>query len=94
MSADAQFFKRGGVLTFLKTNTQLKIWFDDVLEVSWIYEDKSESDTCGMRDPLSGLQFQTPTGRADTVSTHYRYQTGVVSLFYKFLRRFDKFSKF
>lgn len=93
MKTDAPFFERGGVLTFLKTNTQLKIWFDDVLEVTWIYEDKSVSEICGMRDQLSGLQFQTPNGRVDTVSTHYRYQTGGFFVF-EHLRRFDKLSYF
>jgi len=33
------FLQRAGVLTFLKTTTQLQVWFDDVLEVTWVYVD-------------------------------------------------------
>ena len=69
------FFQKAGVLTFLKTNTQLKIWFDGVLEVNWIYEDKVGS-TCAMKKPLAGLRFKTPSNTDDTVSTHYRYSLG------------------
>ena len=71
------FFKRAGVLTFLKTGTQLKIWFDGVLEVNWIYEDKVGS-TCIMKKPLTGLRFKTPSDnyKEDKVSTHYRYSLG------------------
>ena len=75
MRVDAPFFYQEGVITFLKTNTQLKIWFNDVLEVTWVYEDKSESEECVMRHQLSGLQFQTPSSKPDTATTHYRYQT-------------------
>ena len=73
------FFKRAGDLTFLKSTSQLKIWFDDVLEVTWIYVDKDPHISCVMRKPLTGLQFKTPdnpTAKYDKVSTHYRFETG------------------
>ena len=69
------FFQRKGVLTFLKTSTQLQIWFDDALEVTWVYEDKNANDICRMRNPMTGLQFRL-SNREDKVSTHYRYQKG------------------
>ena len=70
------FLKIGeGVLTFLKTTTQLQIWFDDVLEVTWVYEDSAADKKCAMRDPLNGLQFQAVSKR-DTVSNRYRYVVG------------------
>ena len=43
------FFQRAGVLTFLKTSTQLQIWFDDVLEVTWVYE----TADCNMRKTMT-----------------------------------------
>ena len=66
---------RAGVLTFLKTSTQLQIWFDDVLEFTWVYEDNDADNTCVMRKPMTGLKFRGPS-ILDTVSTHYRYQGG------------------
>ena len=67
------FFKRAGVLTFLKTTTQLQIWFDDVLEVTWVYK----KETCDMRNEMEGLRFYgLYTKNYDRVSTHYRYQIG------------------
>ena len=68
------FFQRAGVLTVLKSSTQLQIWFDDVLEVTWVYEDNS-AGTCSMRNPMTGLQFRLQNYE-DKVSTHYRYQIG------------------
>ena len=72
--ASMGFFLRAGVLTFLKTSTKLQIWFDDVLEVTWVYEDNDASNTCYMRRPMTGLKFKTPNGKEDKVSTHYRYE--------------------
>ena len=76
--ANMGFFLRAGVLTFLKTSTQLQVWFDDVLEVTWVYEDNDADNTCWMRRRMRGLKFKTSGGREleDKVSTHYRYQTG------------------
>jgi hypothetical protein len=71
---DDPFFKRAGVLTFQKTTTQLKIWFDDMLEATWVYNDKSVSETCQMKNKLTGLKFKA--SHSDTVATHYRYETG------------------
>ena len=72
------FFKRAGDLTFLKSTSQLKVWFDDVLEVTWEYVDKDPEKQCALRKPLTGLQFKTPdpTAKYDKVSTHYRFETG------------------
>ena len=71
------FFHRAGVLTFLKTSTQLQVWFDDVLEVTWVYVDNSETIKCNMRRPLTGLKFKANQEHlADKVSTHYRYEVG------------------
>ncbi|KAL5248156.1 hypothetical protein ACHWQZ_G017364 [Mnemiopsis leidyi] len=61
----------GGDYTFLKTTTCLKIWFNDVLEVTWEYIDKDQP--CAMRKQMTGLQFRTP-GKFDKVTTHYRYE--------------------
>ena len=52
------FFLRAGVLTFLKTSTQLQIWFDDVLEVTWVYEDNDADNSCMMRKPMTGLSLK------------------------------------
>ena len=68
------FFQKAGVLTFLKTNTQLQIWFDDVLEVTWVYKDSDNNDPCAMRNTMTGLQFKI--NAPDEVSTHYRYEIG------------------
>ena len=70
------FFLRAGVLTFLKTSTQLNVWFDDVLEVTWVYEDNDEANKCRMRTTMAGMKFKSPDN-PDTVSTHYRYQIGL-----------------
>ena len=70
------FLQKAGVLTFLKTTTQLQIWFDDVLEVTWVYEDNSDGGRCAMRNKIAGLMFKTPSNNEDTVSTDYRYGLG------------------
>ena len=67
------FFQRAGILTFLKTSTRLQIWFDDVLEVTWVYADSDENIPCAMRKPMKGLTFRRPNNE-DKVSTHYRYE--------------------
>ena len=69
------FLQRAGVLTFLKTTSQLEIWFDDVLEVTWVYEDDSDGSRCAMRDTMTGLRFFAYV-KYDKVSTHYRYEIG------------------
>ena len=71
------FFTRvqGGEYTFLKTSTWLKVWFDDVLEVTWQYVDKETGYLCAMRREMTGLQFRTPD-KFDKVTTHYRYEKG------------------
>ena len=68
------YLKRAGVLTFLKTTTQLQIWFDDFLEVTWVYEDSSNG-RCAMRNTMTGLRFFAYV-KYDKVSTHYRYEIG------------------
>ena len=70
--ASMGFFQRAGILTFLKTNTQLQIWFDDVLEVTWVYEDRDAENICAMRRTMTGLAFRL-SNTEDKVSTHYRY---------------------
>ena len=70
------FLQRPGVLTFLKTTTQLQVWFDDVLEVTWVYEDDSDG-RCAMRNTMTGLRFHGASlKKFDKVSTHYRYEIG------------------
>ena len=69
------FFLRAGVFTFLKTSTQLQVWFDDVLEFTWVYEDNDETSKCFMRRTMTGLTFKGAV-REDKVSTYYKYQTG------------------
>ena len=68
------FFLGAGDLTFLKTSTQLQIWFDDVLEVTWVYED-IDVVPCGMRKTMTGLQFKS-THIEDKVSIYCRYEIG------------------
>ena len=70
------FFQKAGDLTFLKTSSQLQVWFDDVLQVTWVYEDKDEANKCMMRTKMAGLKFESPNN-PDKVSTHYRYQIGL-----------------
>ena len=67
------FTKRAGVLTFLKTSTQLQIWFDDVLEVTWVYEDREGQSPCRMRRTMTGIQIKSN----DRVSAEYRYAIGI-----------------
>ena len=69
------FLQRAGEFTFLKTSTQLQVWFDDILEVTWDFKDKDEAIPCAMKKKLNGLKFEG-SSVGDTVSTHYRYQTG------------------
>ena len=71
LTGNEGFLSRGGILTFLKSTTQLLIWFDDVLEVTWVYEDSSDTEVCQMRKPMTALKFHTKT--ADTASVQYRY---------------------
>ena len=73
------FFQRAGELTFLKTSTQLQVWFDDVLEVTWVFEDSSNSLICEMKKSLKGLTFSTENGNPDKVSIQYRNQLGKVN---------------
>ena len=71
--ASKGFFQKAGVLTFLKTNTQLQIWFDDVLEVTWVYE----TADCNMRKTMTGLRFVSGESTVkDDVSSHFRYEIG------------------
>ena len=71
------FFQRAGVLTFLKTSTQLQIWFDDVLEVTWVFEDIHSNNVCLMRkQSMTGLRFKASNHIIDKVTTHYRYGLG------------------
>ena len=66
------FLLRGGILTFLKTQTILKIWFDDKLEVDW---DFSSVDNCVMRNKATRIQFHLQN-YMDTASKQYRFSTG------------------
>ena len=71
------FLQRAGVLTFLKTSTQFQVWFDDVLEVTWVYEDNSDGGRCAMKKKMTGLRFKANSDyKIDKVSTHYRYELG------------------
>ena len=72
------FFLRPGVLTFLKTSTQLQIWFNDVLEVTWIYADNGDQ-ICVMRNAMVGLKFMAvyQGTHKDKVSKEYRYEIGI-----------------
>ena len=76
--ANMGFFLRPGVLTFLKTSTELKIWFDDVLEVTWIYADNGDH-ICVMRDAMVGLKFMAvyQGTHKDKVTKEYRYEIGM-----------------
>jgi hypothetical protein len=76
------FLGRAGVLTFLKTTTQLQVWFEDVLVVTWVYEDNADGKKCSMRGMMTGLKFRTPS-KNDKVSTAYRYEKGNIYIFHK-----------
>ena len=69
------FFLKPGVLTFLKTTTEMKIWFDDVLEVTWVFANK-HGQTCKFKNPMTGLKFLSAQKVEDTISIEYRYETG------------------
>ena len=70
------FTDRAGTMTFLKSTIQLQVWFDDVLEVNWVYEDNKDGTACRMKKPMTGLKFKTPFNKYDKVSKQYRYQIG------------------
>ena len=71
-----KFLKQGGDMTFLITTSPLQLWFNDVLEVDWIYEDSSDTDICILRREFEGLKFETPNTKEDKVTTKYRYEPG------------------
>ena len=73
-SSSYGFFERAGDITFLKTVTKLKVWFDDTLVVTWIYEDLDDTTPCKMRNLLAGMRFKSTV--EDKVSTKYRYEIG------------------
>ena len=66
------YFLKAGDITFLKTSDRLKIWFNDVLVVTWMY-----TSPCYMTRKLTGLKFKGGTDtNYDKVTTHYRFETG------------------
>ena len=72
----APFYQQAGVLTFLKTSTQMQIWFNDLLEATWVYEDNDGK--CKLRSKITGLKFggSGKIKKEDQVSTHYKYELG------------------
>ena len=72
LTGNEGFISKGGVLTFLKSTTQLLMWFDDLLEVNWAYEDKSDTQICRMRSRMTALKFHI--NKVDTASVQYRYE--------------------
>ena len=71
------FLERGGTFTFLKTSSEMKIWFDDELEVTWVYEDLS-GQTCGLRNEVTEIKFafEGASGVEYGISVEYRYAIG------------------
>ena len=69
----AGFRSRGGIFTFLKTQTNLKIWFDDVLEADWDF--LSVRAECTMKNKALGIQFHLSKYK-DTASRQYRFSEG------------------
>ena len=69
------FFQKAGEFVFLKSSTELQIWFDNVLEVTWTFQN-ANNHICDMKKTLDGLIFQNPKGNHDKVSSHYKYQIG------------------
>ena len=69
------FLQKAGEFLFLKSSTKLQIWFDNVLEVTWTFQN-AHNNICDMRKTLDGLIFQNPNGNQDKVSSHYKYQIG------------------
>ena len=74
LTGDEGFLSKAGVMTFLKTSTELKVWFDDELEFTWLFED-TLSGFCMMKKKMTGLRFRADNFW-DQVSAQYRYQTG------------------
>ena len=71
------FLQKAGEFGFLKTSTQLKIWFDNVPEVTWTFKN-ANTNLCDMKKTLVGLSFKSTNGNPDTVSTYYKYQIGQI----------------
>ena len=80
ISPNAGFYLRVGDLTFLKTTTQLQIWFDDVLEATWIYENRGSSH-CSMKRKASAMRLDS-----NHIATHYRYQLSKSLLYSSYAR--------
>ena len=74
LTGDEGFLSKAGVMTFLKTSTELKVWFDGEMNVTWLFED-TLSGFCMMKKKMTGLRFRTDN-YLDQVSVQYRYQTG------------------
>ena len=77
---EAGFRSRGGIFTFLKTQTNLKIWFDDVLEADWDF--LSPRAECTMKNKALGIQFHL-SNHKDTASRQYRFSKGINDLISK-----------
>lgn len=67
---EPEFKTRGGILTLRKTQTHLKIWFDDELELDWDFSVKAD---CTMKYPARGIQFHL-SNYMDTASKEIRFQ--------------------
>ena len=68
------FLEQAGTFTFLITSSEMKIWFDDELEVTWVYENWP-GKTCGLKNEVAEIKFEEPSG-VDGVSGVYRYAIG------------------
>ena len=70
LPTNAEFGNRGGILTFKKTETQLKIWFDNEILVDW---DFSAVQDCKMKYEAEGIKFHLGN-RMDTASKQIRFE--------------------
>ena len=76
LTGEEGFLKEDGVLTFLKTATHLKVWFNDVPKpvVDWKFDD-NQGTRCRMRNKLNGLNFDgNAASQWDRVTVTYRYE--------------------
>ena len=70
LPTNAEFGNRGGILTFKKTQTQLKIWFDNEILVDW---DFSAVEECKMKYEARGIKFHLKN-HMDTASKQIRFE--------------------
>ena len=57
----------GGIWTFLKSSTNVTVWFNDELVTQYVY-----SDDCSLKETAYGIQFRDADTWTDSASAVYR----------------------